>query len=388
MRVLAIETSCDETAAAVVEGAGSRRSGVGKTAVRVLSSVVASQADLHARTEGVVPEVAARAHVEAIGFVVDDALRNSGMGHGPWGMGNVPAIDAVAVTTEPGLRPALVVGETAGRALAVAWGKPFIPVNHIAGHVAAAWLPQQVTRNRELGTRDIFFTHRFPAVILVVSGGHTQLWRLSSPIAHPSSLRLLGETRDDAAGEAFDKIARLLGLPYPGGPALAKLAEQGDASAFSFPRPMIARPAKPRQRRGRSGDSGDLDFSFSGLKTAVYYTLREMREERRGMSEQQRCDIAASAQEAIVDVLVAKTVNAAAREGAAEVILTGGVAANERLRKRLAEALGPPSDSPPTIGGGRGGIPLVVPHPQFCTDNAAMIGAAAVLGLQIPPSSR
>ena len=337
MRVLAIETSCDETAGAVVEQEGNH--------VRVLSSVVASQADLHARTQGVVPEVAARAHVEAITFVIDNAIRAA--------VGNRhmarESVDAIAATTEPGLRPALVIGEAAARALAVAWGKSFIPVNHLAGHIAAAWLVSDIQPA---------VPQHFPTVVLIVSGGHTQLWRLDRRPAEASAEagegfqpRLLGQTRDDAAGEAFDKIARLLGLPYPGGAALAHLAERGDASAVAFPRPMM--------------DSGDDDFSFSGLKTAVFTAVRD-----RILSEQGRADVAASAQEAIVDVLVEKTVNAAAREGAAEVILTGGVAANTRLRALLKKALEP--------------LPFVVPHPHYCTDNAAMIGAAAVLKLEIP----
>lgn len=329
MRVLALETSCDETAAAVVETANGD--------VRVLSSVVASQADLHARTAGVVPEVAARAHVKAIMFVINDALRQA----------RIPTekaatmLNAIAATTEPGLRPALIIGEASARALAVGWKKPFIPVNHLAGHMAAAWLASDVQPA---------VSHRFPAIVLIVSGGHTQLWRVDEGF----QLRLLGQTRDDAAGEAFDKIARLLGLPYPGGAALAQLAERGDACEVVLPRPMI--------------DSKNLDFSFSGLKTAVFYHVRDKQ-----LADQERADIAASAQEAIVDVLVSKTVDAAACEGAVEVILTGGVAANSRLRSRLQEALG--------------SIPLVVPHPQYCTDNAAMIGAAAVLGIHVPQSN-
>lgn len=321
MQVLALETSCDETAAAVVERDGDH--------VRVRSSVVSSQAALHARTAGVVPEVAARAHVEAVTFVIDDALKAAGVGE---------TVDAIAVTTEPGLRPALAIGEAAARALAMAWGKPLFPVNHLAGHIAAAWLVSDLQPPVE---------HRFPAVVLVVSGGHTQLWFLGEGF----QLRLLGQTRDDAAGEAFDKIARMLGLPYPGGAALAQLAERGDACDVELPRPMVG--------------SGDFDFSFSGLKTAVFYHVRE-----RKLSDQERSDVAASAQEAIVDVLVSKVVDAAAREGAVEVVLTGGVAANVRLRTRLQEALG--------------SLPFVVPHPQYCTDNAAMIGAAALLGVSVP----
>lgn len=355
MRILAIETSCDETAAAVVEGPDSGGN------VRVLSNVVASQADLHARTAGVVPEVAARAHVEAVTFVVDDALRAAGMGSGAWGMGTAPAIDAVAATVGPGLRPALVIGESAARALAVAWEKQFLPVNHLAGHIAAARI-----HDGEEGRMKKEERHRFPAVVLIVSGGHTQLWRLDGPTSEVPpfnfgswKLRLLGQTRDDAAGEAFDKIARLLGLPYPGGAALAKLAEEGNPAAFNFPRPMA--------------DSENEDFSFSGLKTAVYYFLERSKKNeggRKGLDERLRRDVAASAQEAIVDVLASKTIRAAAREDAREVILTGGVAANARLRERLREALGV--------------VPLVVPHPQYCTDNAAMIGAAAALRSSLP----
>ncbi len=350
--MLAIETSCDETAAAVVEGLPER--GPGSGSVRVLSSVVASQADLHAQTKGVVPEIAARAHVEVMTQIVEEAINRTGESR----QKTVGALDAVAVTTEPGLKPALVIGETAARALCAAWGKPFIPVHHIAGHIAAAWLTTKAIGHRHEGGEFLEqeeIIHQFPIIILVASGGHTQLYRMDENLR----LQLLGQTRDDAAGEAFDKIARLLGLPYPGGPALATLAERGDARAVKLPRPMI--------------HSGNDDFSFSGLKTAVLYALRDKgRTENggQGISHQERANFAASAEEAIVDVLVAKTVRAAAREGAAQVILTGGVAANARLRARLREALGP--------------IPLVVPQPRFCTDNAAMIGAAALLGFRVP----
>lgn len=363
MRFLAIETSCDETAAAVVEG--------DTAGVRVLSNVVVSQAALHARTAGVVPEVAARAHVEAIPFVIDDALQQAFGGptsllaelRGAGRQAAVGRLDAIAVTTEPGLRPTLVVGESAARALASAWGKRLIPVNHLAGHIAAAWLPRQEVGGRESEVGETWFVHHLPAIVLIVSGGHTQLWKLSDFRPPNSDLRLLGQTRDDASGEAFDKIARLLGLSYPGGAALSALAEQGEASAFDFPRPML--------------HSGDDDFSFSGLKTAVYYQLRGSRQWAVGSGpayELMRRDVAASAQEAIVETLVVKTARAARREGAAEVILTGGVAANERLRQKLCAALGT--------------RPLVVPAQPYCTDNAAMIGAAAVLGLRLPASAK
>lgn len=315
-RVLAIETSCDETAAAVVEKDGGT--------VKVLSSVVASQVDLHAKTKGVVPEVAARAHVEAITFVVDEALSKVGV--------IKDNVDAIAATTAPGLKPALAIGEVAGRTLSMAWEKPFVEVNHILGHIAAGWVGD--------------CKHKFPAIILVVSGGHTRLYKINENL----ELTLLGDTKDDAAGEAFDKIARLIGLPYPGGPALANLATKGNAQKYDFPRPMI--------------DSKNFDFSFSGLKTAVLYSIKD-----RELSETDKADVAASAQEAIVDVLVSKTKEAAELEKVGEVIVVGGVAANSRLREKMTDAL-------PDIS-------LIVPPIEYCTDNAVMIGAAALLGLEI-----
>jgi len=314
-KVLAIETSCDETAAAVVE----RSDGV----IKVLSSVVASQADLHAKTKGVVPEVAARAHVEAITYVIDEALSKVGVVK--------DNVDAVAATTTPGLRPALAIGEIAGRSLAMAWNKPFVEVNHIFGHIAAGWLGD--------------WKHKFPAIVLVVSGGHTQLYKMNENL----ELNSLGNTQDDAAGEAFDKIARLIGLSYPGGPALAKLAVHGNVSEYDYPRPMI--------------DSKDSNFSFSGLKTAVLYSIKD-----KELSEQDKANVAASAQEAIVDVLVHKTVEAVARESAEEEVVVGGVAANSRLRTKMGDALGD--------------LPLIVPPVEYCTDNAAMVGAAALLGIK------
>lgn len=315
-RVLAIESSCDETAASVVENNNGD--------IRVISSVVASQIDIHKLTQGVVPEVAARAHVEAINFVIKEAIKDT----------EVVRLDAVTATTQPGLKPALVVGETAGRALASAWGKPFIPAHHIAGHIAAAWLGEDIPRE-------------FPAVVLVVSGGHTQLYLINEDL----KLTLLGNTRDDAAGEAFDKIARLLGLPYPGGPELSKLAIKGDSRAYDFPRPML--------------NSEDSDFSFSGLKTAVLYAIKG-----RELSEQEKADVAASAQEAIVDVLVHKTTAVVAEKNAREVIVVGGVAANLHLREKMKNSLE--------------NLPLIVPPIKYCTDNAAMVGASVLLGIEIP----
>ena len=377
-RVLAIETSCDETAVAVVEGTGVRGQGTG--AVSVLSSIVSSQIDIHKITGGVVPEVAARAHVEAIIPVISEAIKEAGV--------TKEEIDAIATTTQPGLRPALVVGETGGRALASAWKKPFLPVHHIAGHIAASWLvdnketestpallcpkegddatppfdkvARRVPREHPVGVREgasaggiSSIAHQFPAIVLVVSGGHTQLYLMNEK----RELKLLGNTRDDAAGEAFDKIARLLELPYPGGPELAKLALQGNEKAYDFPRPML--------------NSEDLDFSFSGLKTAVFYELKGVRySNEKYLTPSVKADIAASAQSAIVDILVQKTIKAVEQEGAQEVIIAGGVAANTKLRETMKTVLGD--------------TPLVVPPIKYCTDNAAMIGAAALLGIEMP----
>jgi len=316
-RVLAIESSCDETAAAVVE--------MNNSNICVVSSVVASQIDLHKLTQGVVPEVAARAHVEAINFVIKEAIKDT----------EVDQLDAVVATTQPGLKPALVIGETAGRALAAAWNKPFVSIHHIAGHIAAAWLDE-----------DGNIPNEFPAIILVVSGGHTQLYRMDENL----KLNLLGNTCDDAAGEAFDKIARLLGLPYPGGPELSKLATKGNNHAHDFPRPML--------------NSKNLDFSFSGLKTAVFYAIRDKK-----LTDNEKADVAASAQTAIVEILVKKTLSAVAMEDAKEVIIVGGVAANTLLREKMRDNLH--------------GLSLRVPLIKYCTDNAAMIGAAALLGIKI-----
>jgi len=316
-RVLAIESSCDETAAAVVE--------INDGKIRIVSSIVASQIDIHKLTQGVVPEVAARAHVEAINFVIKEAIKDIA----------IDDIDAITATTQPGLKPALVIGEIAGRALAVAWEKPFIPAHHIAGHIGAAWLGEDGNNQQE-----------FPAIVLVVSGGHTQLYRIDKDL----KLTLLGNTRDDAAGEAFDKIARLLGLSYPGGPELSKLATKGNDRAYDFPRPML--------------NSDDLDFSFSGLKTAVFYAIRD-----KELSEIKKADVAASAQAAIVEILIKKTLSAVEKEGAKKVIIVGGVAANTLLRERMRESLH--------------GLPLVVPPIEYCTDNAAMIGAATLLGINV-----
>jgi N6-L-threonylcarbamoyladenine synthase len=315
--LLAIESSCDDTAAAVLTAGG-----------RVLSSVSHSQDAIHERYGGVVPEVASRAHVERLSAVVSEALCEAGC--------RVDCLRGVAATVGPGLIGALLAGVQTAKALAWALGLPFFPVNHLHGHLAAAWLADPAAP--------------LPMVTLIASGGHTMLVRVDER----ASFRLLGETLDDAAGEAFDKGARLLGLGYPGGRELDALAEQGDAGRYSFPIGV----------RG----SDRADFSFSGVKTALYYVLREMSAEQRQASA---ADIAASYRQAIVSALVEKTVQTSIREEARSVAATGGVAANSLLRRRLAE------------DGKKIGMHVVLPPPAYCTDNAAMIGAAALVGPRI-----
>ena len=279
MRILAIETSCDETAAAVIENG------------RVKSNIIASQAKLHGKNGGVVPEVAAREHVPAIIPTIKLALKDAKL--------SLKQIDAIAVTQGPGLMTSLMVGVDTARALGVALGKPVIPVNHLEGHIYANFT-YHVSRNTY---------HIFPALILIVSGGHTLLVLMKNH----GKLKIVGETVDDAA---FDKTAKLLGLGYPGGPALAKLAKQGNPQAFNFPRPMI--------------NSKNLDFSFSGLKTAVLYKITK--HVPRNMYH--KTNLAASIQQAIIDVLIAKTEQAIKKYRPKTIMLGGGVAANNLLRQR------------------------------------------------------
>jgi N6-L-threonylcarbamoyladenine synthase len=307
MRILGIETSCDETAAAVVEDGR-----------RVRSSVVSSQVELHAPYGGVVPELASRAHVELVNAVVDEALIEAGV----LGVGE---LDAVAACHGPGLAGALLVGVSAAKALALATGLPYVQVNHLEAHLYAGWLEEPDLEP--------------PLAVLIVSGGHTLLVVMEDH----GTYRMMGQTVDDAAGEAFDKVARFLGLGYPGGPAIDRLAAEGDAGAVAFPRPMR--------------DEG-YDFSFSGLKTAVVNHVRK----HPGVATH---DVAASFQEAVVDVLTAKLVAAADEAGAPTLVLGGGVAANSRLRARVAEAA--------ETSGRR----VFLPPLELCTDNGAMIAGAA-----------
>ena len=301
--ILAIETSCDDTCAAVVDAAGEIR-----------SNVVSSQG-VHDRFGGVVPEIASRHHLELVNAVVDDALAAAGT--------TLDGVDRLAVTQGPGLVGALLVGVATAKALAAARRLPLVPVDHLQGHVAANFLrPDPIEP---------------PFVCLIASGGHTLLTRVTDP----GGYELIGQTLDDAAGEAFDKGARLLGLGYPGGPALSKLAERGDPTAFDFP--TGARVA-------------GLDFSFAGLKTALLYKTRELGPER---TEQRAADLAASYEHAIVEALIARVDRALELEP--RLAIGGGAAADRLLRERAASL----------------GVPVHVPPPELCTDNAAMIASAA-----------
>lgn len=309
MRVLGIETSCDETGVAVVEDGS------------VLSDIVASQIEIHARFGGVVPELASRAHVMTLVPAVERALTDAKV--------TLNDLDAIAVTIGPGLSGALLVGVAHAKAMASALGVPLVGVHHLHGHVEAAYLDRP--------------TLEAPLVALIVSGGHT----LVAHVTEPGRARTLGETIDDAAGEAFDKIARFVGLPFPGGPAIDALARTGDPHAIRFPRALAGQDT--------------LDVSFSGLKTAVIRWVRERTARGEALPME---DLAASFQEAIVDVLVQRTLKAARDTGAQTVIASGGVAANSRLRARLADAAA------------SAGLDVVLPPLRLCTDNGAMIAAA------------
>jgi N6-L-threonylcarbamoyladenine synthase len=306
-RILAIETSCDETAAAVVED--------GTT---ILSNVIASQTDLHAQYGGVFPEVASRKHIEVIHAVVNQAMNTAHLGFDD--------LDCIAVTRGPGLVGSLLVGVNVAKGLAVGSGKPLLGINHIEGHIYSLWLTEDGEKIE------------FPILTLVVSGGHTELYLMRDHLNYEH----LGGTLDDAAGEAFDKVGRLLGLSYPGGPAIDKASQEGNPTAFKFPRAVM--------------DDG-YNFSFSGLKTAVLRETNKYDPDRMPVN-----DLAAGFQAAVVDVLVAKTSAAAQDYDVTAVHLAGGVSANRALRRHMAERLDIPVRYPPFV---------------LCTDNAAMIAAAA-----------
>jgi len=381
--LLGLETSCDETAAAVVaSGDGGRGRGGCGCGLRVLSSVVATQHELHAEYRGVVPEIASRAHLERVLPVVEKAVSEAGVGLGE--------IDAVAVGNRPGLIGSLIVGVSAGKALAWALGVPLLGVDHVTAHLVAGQLEEGGRRNAdggkaametdkraggegamvgdmgEGGARGLSAFHdprsAFPRLGLVVSGGHTTLYRMTGD----GAIERLGGTIDDAVGEAFDKAAVILGLPYPGGPEIDRLAEGGDAKAVRFPRSMLG--------------PGSLDFSFSGLKTSMLYAVRgqpigkgksaTFEKDHTDLSEQRRADLAASFQAAAIDAVIAKLERALdwmEQEGGAAraVVIGGGVSANSRLR---AEAM---------ALGQRRGVEVVLPAMRYCVDNAAMIAGAA-----------
>jgi N6-L-threonylcarbamoyladenine synthase len=311
-RILGIETSCDETAASVVSDG------------RVIhSSVVASQMDLHAQYGGVFPELASREHVKAVYAIVEQALQQAHLA--------IQDIDAIAVTRGPGLAGSLVVGVNMAKGLALATGKPLIGINHLEGHIYSAWLyPANTTPHQ---------APRFPLLALLVSGGHSELVLVKDHLQYER----LGGTLDDAAGEAFDKVARLLDLSYPGGPSIQKASHNGSATAFAFPRAMM---------------DDTWDFSFSGVKTAVLRMTESLQEQGRSLPIE---DLAASFQAAVVDVLVDKTLMAADEFDVQEIIVAGGVSANKRLRERMmAESK----------------RPVHIPPLSLCTDNAAMIAGA------------
>lgn len=324
MNILAIESSCDETAAAIV-----------KDGREVLSNVVASQIDIHAKYGGVIPEVAARAHVQSIIPVVEESLSE---GKISW-----EDIDAIAVTQGPGLVGSLIVGTETARTLSLLKNKPLIAVNHLDGHIYANWISKNPPQ--------------FPLVSLLVSGGHTMLIYLQDHY----KFKIIGQTRDDAAGEAFDKVAALLALPYPGGPNISKLAEKGDENKHKFPVVDLT----PEPRRNSEGfleyPEPSLDFSLSGLKTAVLNVVKQSK----SLSGQDKADIAASFQRTLVDTLVQNSQRAIEKYKPKSFILSGGVAANQKLRGKLEEMCK------------ESNVDFYMPELRYCTDNAVMIGAAA-----------
>ena len=344
--LLGIETSCDETAAAVAV-----ESEAGPASWEIRSSIIASQVEIHREWGGVVPELASRQHLRDICGVVERALRDGRVG---WAH-----LDAIAVTQGPGLVGSLLVGVAFAKALAVALGRPLVPVHHLAGHIES-----------------LFLCHPdlpLPAVVLVVSGGHTSLYHLPQA----GTYRLIGRTRDDAAGEAFDKVAKLLGLTYPGGPVIDRLARRGDEHAIRFPvarmthADRVAGPATVSPPGVPKNTEGRMDFSFSGLKTAVARHVRQRRATGSGpLSQTELADICASFQQAVVDALLDRAFEAARRFGARSLGIAGGVSANSRLREVA------------TARGAERSLPVLLPTLHLSTDNAAMIAAAGLRRLR------
>ncbi|MGZ3536527.1 MAG: tRNA (adenosine(37)-N6)-threonylcarbamoyltransferase complex transferase subunit TsaD [Thermodesulfobacteriota bacterium] len=327
MRILAIETSCDDTGAAVILDGR-----------RILSNIVSSQVPIHQKYGGVVPELASRKHIESIVPIVIAAMERAGV--------TLKEIDGIAVTQGPGLVGSLLVGLSFAKSVAFALGLPFIGVNHIEAHLSAIFLEERPPR--------------FPFIGLVVSGGHTSLYRMDGF----GACKRLGQTRDDAAGEAFDKVAKLLALGYPGGPIIDELSRTGNPKAIRFPRPVLSK--------------NSLDFSFSGLKTAVVNYVKANPPSPTGYPDSLVRDIVSSFQEAVVEVLVKKTVQAAQDQKLKRIVLSGGVAANQRLRQRMKEESFERK------------LKVYLPSPPFCTDNAAMVGVVGYeylkRGIQSPLS--
>lgn len=317
MIILAIETSCDDTGIALIKASGKKLA-----KFDILSNIVSSQIKVHQKFGGVVPNLAAREHLKNLPICLKKALKEA----------KNPKIDLIAATIGPGLIPSLLMGANFARALAYTWNKPILGVNHIDGHIYSNFI--QGIQNP------------FPSLCLLVSGGHTQLTLMKNH----GKFKLLGETRDDAAGECFDKIAKLLRLGYPGGPIISKMAEKGNPKSFNLPRPMIK--------------TKDYDFSFSGLKTAVLYLVKDLKKRKTKFTNSLIFDLCASSQQAIVDVLVAKATRAAKEHRVKTVMLSGGVAANDELRKQLS------------VKCQLSNVNFLVPSKKFCTDNALMIAVA------------
>lgn len=305
---MAVESSCDETSIAII-----------KDGKEILSNIISSQIDIHAKYGGVVPEIASRQHILTINSILAEALSEAKV--------TKDDIDAIAVTYAPGLQGALLVGITTAKTIAWLWNKPLIPVNHLEGHIYSVLLENDISA---------------PMITLLVSGGHTEIIHFEEH----GKYKLIGKTKDDAVGEAFDKVARLLELPYPGGPYIDKLAKEGNPTSFDFPRAM----------------KGTFDFSFSGLKTSVLYKIREMKEKNSDIPVN---DIAASFSQAVADTLVDKTIKAARMVKVNKIVITGGVAANSFLREKMK------------IACDKNKFQLFLPSMKLCTDNAAMIGCAA-----------
>jgi len=340
MIILGVETSCDDTGVGIID--------CGKNNCRILANVVSSQIKIHAPFGGVVPNLAARAHLKNIKPCLKEALKQA----------NNPKIDLIAVTVEPGLIPCLLVGENFAKALAYNWQIPLVKINHLHGHIYANFLTN-LTKVRKVRP----LLKQRSNLCLVVSGGHTQLVLMEKN----RKFRIIGQTRDDAAGEAFDKVAKLLGLGYPGGPIISQRAEKGNPQAFALPRPMI----------NSASPAGEFDFSFSGLKTAVLYRVRPFdsppkadRSGNKKLSQKYINNMAASFQQAAIDVLISKTIKAAKKYQIKNIILAGGVAANKELRQQMEEKI--KKDLPK--------VNFQIPDLKLCADNGAMIAAAAWFG--------